>query len=49
VVQVDAVLGDAEFAQAVTLDGEVLGVGGAAGVADQVSLMTGSVRLAPGI
>jgi hypothetical protein len=34
VVEVDAVVGDAEFAQPVPLGGEVLGVGGAAGVAD---------------
>jgi hypothetical protein len=35
VVEVDPVLGDAEFAQPVTLGGEVLGVGGAARVSDQ--------------
>jgi hypothetical protein len=35
VVEVDAVVGDAELAQSLTLGCEVLGVGGAASVADQ--------------
>ncbi len=35
VVEVDPVTGDAELTQPVTLGGEILGVGGAAGVADQ--------------
>lgn len=46
-IEVDPLLDDAELAEPVALGGEVLLVGGAAGVADQRSGMAGSVRLPP--
>jgi hypothetical protein len=44
VVEVDPVFGDAELAQPVTLRGEVLGAGGAAGVARWVGYLRSAAK-----